>query len=467
MNDHSKESSVFFDNLTKIRIWIKKNSFFVTIILFIIIKLTLIGLYKVYFDFLVSQERDFFRDSLPHLNTGDTLIDLLGTRWDSEHFLRIAILGSYLDPDDPTNHGLWNFSPLYPLLIRLLVHYSPIPLTTFISGNPYTLAAVWISNFFSLTATGAFFKMSRIYLSEEKSIASTLLLAFFPTVFVFGTVAYSEPIFLTFGIVSWYFFEKKKYLLSGLSLTLASLVRFAGTLLFFLYIFIYFGRKIKEENVKNAIGCLVAIPLFPILVVLRASHRVYSWFDSLPQLSQIFQNIEQKCPLIEEKKEKIGKIMEFLDIGLSWVLIWGVIPLLWMIYVDTTAPITLAEVQMRWGAKLDVPFSGLRQMFKAGSLKWGIEKLSFAFLFLGVGLFSIRRRPSFSLLIIAQTIFYTSWTGIHAWGIPRYVGTIFHGHITMTEELKTVGMVCFALGLYILYGFKVLWEFTHWSVWLI
>ena len=448
------------DYVAEIEEWIRIHALIVTILIFLIIKIVVLTLFITLFNQLGFTVGTIY----PPFHTGDTLVDLLGTRWDSSFYLIVAENGQYFDPDRPYDTRVWNFAPLYPLFIRILMDLGKL----FQIEIPVAAAAVFVANFFSITSTIAFFYLSRLYVNEEKAIVATLLFSFFPTVFVFSTVAYAEPVFLTFAILSWYFFEKEKYPFSGFSLALATLARFPGALIFFLYIPIYLGRKIKEIGWRNSLGCLFAIPLFPILVIIRGFHLISVKLVLSARTTSLIKDLQQKLSHNEERREKISQWIYFFDTGLSWVLIFGILPLGWILFANMTAPAPLSEITYsNWGAKFVYPFAGFWEMIASGDIKWTLEKYLFAIFFFGMGLVVLKRKPSFSLLIIGQTLFYTGYTGIHAWGIPRYTGTIFLGPLVLAEELASNKMIMVVLSLFLTYGFIVLWQFCNWDIWLI
>lgn len=446
----------YFNEITE---WIKGHALLFTIFIFVIVKIialfTLITLF------------DYFDKSIGSTNlviqSGNIFFDLLGTRWDSYFYLTIANNGMYVDPLRPDDTRIWNFSPLFPFCIRMLMDFAKL----FQVEIPVAVAGVLVANFFSLTSTIAFFYMSRIYFDVEKAIGATLLFSFFPTIFVFSTVAYSEPVFITFSVLSWYFFEKKKYPFAGLSLALASLARYPGALIFFLYVPIYFGRKIKEKGLKEAFGCLIAIPLFPLLVILKVAILISSQLALKVRLVY-FSKFYQKLSINEQKRKKFEQIMYFLDPGLSWVLIFGIIPLGWMIFVNTFAPESLSEIAYNnWGGRFIFPFAGFFDSLNAGNVKWTLERFAFPVLLMVIGLFVLIKRPSIALLIIGQVLFYTGFIGLHTLSIPRYTGTIFHIHLVLAEELASNKMITLFCSFFLIYGFKVLWSFCNWDIWLI
>jgi len=314
--------------------------------------------------------------------------------------------------------------------------------------------------------------MSRTYLNEISSITATLLFGFFPPIFVFSTVAYSEAIFLTFAITSWHYFEEKKFLRSGFLIAVATLARSEGFLLFLLYFTIFISRSIKQKGIKETLGCIIALPLFPLVLAGKAIESLWSILNLNQKVSLIIKRDENRLKDEDSRLSGLGKafhqILEYLDIKISLVLIWGIIPLVWMNYVNTVAPIPVDQIRMKfWGARFVFPFESILDMISSGNIIWFIEKYSFVFLIFLIGILNVKKRPSLSLLILGYTIFYASYTA-QGWSIVRYVGSIFPIHIILAEELSSTRKFFILLLLFfILYSFKVLWSFTHWSIWLI
>ena len=197
-------------------------------------------------------------------------------------------------------------------------------------------------------------------------------------------------------------------------------------------------EKIPEKGFKYSLGVLLAIPLFPILVILRFLKRAMQFLKNYKRTSVFIQSYSQKISFSRPVWIDFDEVFDFLDIGLSWVLIFGIIPFGWIIFANSVAPMPLSEITFaNWGAKFLYPFAGFIEMVRGGAIKWTLEKYLFVFLFIGLGIIAFEKRPSFSLLIIGQALFFTGYTGIHAWGIPRYTGTIFIGFIVLAEELKS------------------------------
>jgi len=393
----------------------------VTILLFVIMKAVLLSItifFILAFETVVVINGSIFI-------TGNPVIDVLGTELDSYHYMLIAKYG-YVDPFNPMETRFWAFPPLFPLTIRLLVYFSPLPLT-------YPVAALLAANFFSLLSLIAFFSLSKIYSSDRKSIISTLLFAFFPPVFVYGSVAYSEHLFLLFFILSWYFFEKKNFSRSGFFLALASLTRFPGVLIFIIYTILYLRRKKVDAGNDRIIGSLLSIPLFPLLltikIVLLISHGI----------SLVNTIWTEKMSLLEKKRSSMmEKVNRSFDMDLSLLLIWGIIPVIWLVLVDQQAPLTLAENHViNWDSRFVFPFASLIELVTIGEIAKALVIFLFIGLFILLGIMELKRRPDFMLLVVGQVFFYSSFVGITAHKVTRYLGTVFHANLLIAEKACT------------------------------
>ncbi|MFX1452904.1 MAG: mannosyltransferase family protein, partial [Promethearchaeota archaeon] len=289
----------------KISIWIRYHTLVTSLALFIVIKSIILVIFILLFEILGFTVGDTY----PPFHTGNTFFDLLGTRWDSSFYLIIAENGQYFDPARPNDTRVWNFAPLYPIFIRILMEIGLF----FQIDIPVAIAAVIVANIFSLISIVLFHFVSQLYLSDLKAISATLLFSFFPTTFVFSTVAYAEPVYLMFVIFSWYAFEKKRYATTGITLALATLARYPGALIFFLYMVIYFGRKVRDQGIRQALGCLIAIPLFPLLVLINSFRFLYFRFkDQISIVPKIVENIESLINLNSQQKAKISGLLHFL-----------------------------------------------------------------------------------------------------------------------------------------------------------
>ncbi len=125
----------------------------------------------------------------------------LGTRWDSEHFISVALHG-YREPSDAA------FAPLYPALIRLLA--AP--------GLSPWQAALLAANLASLAAAAP---LCALY-----GPAGAAAVLAFPTVALYTTAAYSEALALPLAAAGLYYTRRGKPLQAALTLALAALTRY-------------------------------------------------------------------------------------------------------------------------------------------------------------------------------------------------------------------------------------------------
>ena len=114
--------------------------------------------------------------------------------WDSAWYLSIMTRGYAFSTQSYTfTPGLPVFGKLFSLLFQNPV--VSIALCALMFG------VLWIP-FFQLIAEK--------YMSKQAALASTLLFALSPYVFLFTSVAYSEGLFLFFTLSAWYLFKKGK-----------------------------------------------------------------------------------------------------------------------------------------------------------------------------------------------------------------------------------------------------------------
>jgi len=163
----------------------------------------------------------------------------LGYRWDSIHYVNISLLwrAHFKKGEQLSNYGY--FFPIMIMLVSLIVRSNIV-------------AAILVSNVFSILTVLLFYSVCRLYLSEEKSFAASIALAIYPSYFVAGLIAYSEPLFLYFTIGSWYYFENEDYAFSSVFLLFSIYTRTSGVILIPVYvlILIYYSIKRSRENKK-------------------------------------------------------------------------------------------------------------------------------------------------------------------------------------------------------------------------
>jgi len=128
--------------------------------------------------------------------------------WDSYHYLQIA-------KNWYVNLPLYEFFPLYPISIRLF------------SFGVFELkfSAFLVSLLFGIASMPLFQRIAENYMDEKAALGCTLLMFFFPYVFFFTTIAYSESLFLFTTLASWYFHLKTRNLIANIFASMATLTR--------------------------------------------------------------------------------------------------------------------------------------------------------------------------------------------------------------------------------------------------
>lgn len=136
-------------------------------------------------------------------------------RWDSFYYVHIASDGYSYHGDDI------GFFPLYPLLIRI----SSL-------GNPNLMPwAGWLlSNVAFVVALTLLWTLVSSDHSSGIAWATVITLSLFPTSF-FLSALYTESLFLFLSLFVFWFSTKKRFLLAGVFVSLASLTRINGILL--------------------------------------------------------------------------------------------------------------------------------------------------------------------------------------------------------------------------------------------
>ncbi|PSB32275.1 mannosyltransferase family protein [Chlorogloea sp. CCALA 695] len=158
--------------------------------------------------------------------------------WDSDFYERIAVFGHN------TPHSV-AFFPLFPLLVRGLMTL----------GLPFVVAGTLVNNLAFLAAL--IFIHNWVATSHSKSIArwTTVVLTLFP-LSIFGTVIYSEGLYLLFSAVALRAFEQKRYGWVVLGGFLATATRPTAIALIPTFLIVSWreGRKLKAYIASLATG---------------------------------------------------------------------------------------------------------------------------------------------------------------------------------------------------------------------
>jgi Gpi18-like mannosyltransferase len=168
--------------------------------------------------------------------------------WDSAWYLSIITHGYTFSPQAYTfMPGLPIFGYLFSLILQ-----NP---TTAIAACGLIFGVVWLP-FYQLLA--------EVCIDKQAALASGLLIAFSPYLFVFTTVAYGEGLFLFFTLSTLYLFKKRKTAASSLLAGLAILTSVMGMALVppMLYSSVRQKDKHRIRNIVLSVLPLAAIPLW-------------------------------------------------------------------------------------------------------------------------------------------------------------------------------------------------------------
>jgi hypothetical protein len=164
--------------------------------------------------FYDTQRPDWFLPRTPMLDGW--------ARWDSAHYINVALNGYGLD--DPEQMGQRvAFFPLYPLLIRAVAAVTGAEAT----NAGYAIAAIIAANLAFLAAVPLFARLVARLASVEVARVATTLLLLSPLAF-FLNAAYTESLFLLLSIGAFLFAYDRKWLPASIAIALASATRLFG-----------------------------------------------------------------------------------------------------------------------------------------------------------------------------------------------------------------------------------------------
>jgi len=167
----------------------------------------------------------------------------LFSAWDTGHYCGIA-QSWYPSSVSP----VWAFFPLYPAAIMLLGWFRIDP----------WVSAFMISTTFGLLSIVLFQKVAETYLPRTRALVATVLYFLLPAVFIFSAVSYTEPMFLLFSLLAWYFHLRRDDARAVMAAALCSLTRSYGILIVIPLMYDY----LREKQFRNLL--LTAVPLFAL-----------------------------------------------------------------------------------------------------------------------------------------------------------------------------------------------------------
>lgn len=170
-------------------------------------------------------------------------------RWDSNWYVDIVKNGYQRKVDDTLSNLV--FFPLYPFLMKV---------ASFFVQEHIVLAGWIVSSIFLLLSCMIFVKLvEEFHTDVAQPLYAVFLLLIFPTAFFLNAV-YTESLFLFLSISTFYFAFKRQYVWAGIFGFLAALTRVTGVLIFLpLVIHVWMLWRNDRELVKKA-WALVLIP---------------------------------------------------------------------------------------------------------------------------------------------------------------------------------------------------------------
>jgi len=150
------------------------------------------------------------------------------------------------------------FFPGYPFMIRLLAELV----------RNYWLAAFMIAFALGLASLPVFQAIAEAYMDRAEALGSTIIMSFFPYIFLFTTVAYSEALFLLAVLSSWYLHLKNKSVPAVFCSVLAALTKTYGVLI----ILPMFLDSVTKRRWREAL--LTSVPvLVVVIIILPYTHK--------------------------------------------------------------------------------------------------------------------------------------------------------------------------------------------------
>ncbi len=165
------------------------------------------------------------------------------------------------------------FFPGYPIFIRLF--------GTLVDN--YWLSAFMLSMVLGLAIFPIFQAIAEAYMSRSEAIGGTLLMAFFPYVFLFTTVAYPESLFLISVLATWFFYLKNRILYASLCSMVAVLTKTYGILIVLpMFLDLIINRKWGKAVLTLTPALIISIIVLPfthkdLLVLLTEEINTATW----------------------------------------------------------------------------------------------------------------------------------------------------------------------------------------------
>lgn len=200
-------------------------------------------------------------DTLYHLRPPDnTILDVLGSRWDTGFYISIAEEG-YKYEGVPLPSVA--FFPLLPLLIRAGMAF----------GLDSLVAGVLISNLALLLATLFFYRLVQMEWGDKIADRAIWYFLIFPTS-LFGSAIYSEALFLLCSIGALYFARRGFWESAGLLGFFAALSRFLGVLVAPLLLVEWWLQRQKPQAQRPPLWAMLTSVFVPLGT---GAYMLYLW----------------------------------------------------------------------------------------------------------------------------------------------------------------------------------------------
>lgn len=164
--------------------------------------------------FYEGQRADWFLPRTPLLDGW--------ARWDSAHYINVALNGYGLDNPEEMGQRV-AFFPLYPLLVRAVAFITRAEGT----NAGFAIAAIIAANLCFFASVPLFAKLVARMTSDEVARVATTLLLISPLAF-FLNAAYTESLFLLLSIAAFWFAYERRWLPASVVIALASATRLFG-----------------------------------------------------------------------------------------------------------------------------------------------------------------------------------------------------------------------------------------------
>lgn len=185
--------------------------------------------------------------------------------WDTNFYETIATEGYVFHLGD-LNANL-AFFPLFPLLIRGLMAL----------GLSFNLAGVLVANTAFLGTLCLLYSWVKEDYSPQIAKWTILVCAFFP-LSLFGTVIYTEGLFLFLTTASLYLFQKDKYLISGFCGALATATRVTGLALIPTFLLTSWRQKKPFKSYLASLISLLGVLAYSLYCLL-AHHSAIAFLE--------------------------------------------------------------------------------------------------------------------------------------------------------------------------------------------